>query len=82
MKYLIEFHNVPHEIALYVEEIKIYGEVVLYQERYPMYLYLESPWDKEILEEQLGVKQVREPLYRAKDTVSVIRGIMEQKGML
>jgi hypothetical protein len=57
-KYMIEFHNVPHELSLYFEEIKVYGEVFYYNERYPMYIWIESFWEKDILESAFGVKKV------------------------
>lgn len=58
MKYMLELHNVPHEITMYVEEIKLYGEVMRHTERYPQYVWIDSPWDKDIIETIMGVKQV------------------------
>jgi hypothetical protein len=70
--YLIELHNVPHEVALYVEELKMYGDIKRYSERFPLWIWLESPWEKDILEKAMGVKQVKPPLYRRQTDISVI----------
>lgn len=65
MQYFIELHNVPHEIALYVAELKLFVSVEHYNERYPTYLWVETEWDKDILESLLGVKKVNPKRYRA-----------------
>lgn len=78
-KYLVELHNVPHEIALYVEELKMYADVKRHSERFPLWIWVESPWEQDILENIMGVKQVRPPLYRQQNTTSVLRDIMMER---
>ncbi len=58
MEYMIELHNVPHELALYVEELKLYGDVTHHNDSYPVYVWMDSLWDKDILETSFGVKKV------------------------
>lgn len=55
MKYLIELHDVPHELILYVEELKLYGEVTHHRKTF---VWLESFWEIDILQSVMGVKQV------------------------
>lgn len=57
-KYLIMLHNVPHEIQMYVEEIKMHGDILYHSQRYPTNIWLESYWEQGILEEVIGVKKV------------------------
>jgi hypothetical protein len=57
-QYLIEFHNVPHELRLYLEEIKVYGEIRHTTDKMPQYVWLESFWDLDIVEGAMGVKKV------------------------
>lgn len=78
---MVILHNVPHEIFLYLEELRVYGEIVHHKEKYSTIVYLESPWDKEIISSVFGVKEVREPLYAVRDTNSVLREIMERRGL-
>ncbi|MNS83625.1 hypothetical protein D3C71_901050 [compost metagenome] len=81
MKYMVILHNVPHEIFIYLEELKVYGEIVHHKEKYPTIVYIESLWDKEIIASVFGVKEVREPLYAVRGTDSVLREIMERRGL-
>jgi hypothetical protein len=53
--YMIELHNVPHELQLYIEEIKMYGNIQYNSSRY---VWLETMWDEDILKNALGVKKV------------------------
>jgi hypothetical protein len=62
-RYMIELYNVSHEIAMYLEDLKDYGEITHYTERYPTMVWLESMWDKDVLKTIYGVKIVREPKY-------------------
>lgn len=64
MTYMIEVHNVQHEIYMYIEELKLYGDIVHHSELFPTYIWLESDWEHDILKELYGVKSVREPKYR------------------
>jgi hypothetical protein len=57
-QYLIELHNVPHEVVLYFEELKHYGQVTNRSERYPTFIWMESFWDIDILQSAMGVKKV------------------------
>lgn len=57
--YMIELHNVPHELELFVSELSLYGEITYQNPRYPTFVWMESFWDKDILESSLGVKTVR-----------------------
>lgn len=58
MKYMIELHNVPHEIYMYVEEVKLFGDVTRHDEKFPTYVWIDSEWEKDILETIMGVKKV------------------------
>lgn len=57
-EYFIVLHNVPHEIQLYIEELKEYGEITHRSERYPTQVWLSSYWDMDIIQSAMGVKQV------------------------
>lgn len=67
MKYMIELHYVAAELELYAEELKQYGLLIHRSDRYPAVLWLESEWDKEILEQVYGVKKVRLPIYQREE---------------
>jgi hypothetical protein len=58
MKYLIELHNVPHEIAMYVAEIEMFGEITQYKESFPLFVWVDSEWETDILSEIMGVRKV------------------------
>ena len=75
-EYLIELHNVPHEVAMYVEELKLYAEIKRYSERFPLWVWVESPWEQDILETIYGIKKVKPPLYRQKHNKSILKDIM------
>lgn len=64
MKYMIELQNVPSEIYFYIAEMKDFGEVVMHPESLPTFVWLESEWEKDILEGLYGVKKVYEPKYK------------------
>jgi hypothetical protein len=63
MDYLIQLHNVPHEIQFYVEELRPYGEITRHVASLPLFVYISSEWDKDILENATGVKKVWEKKY-------------------
>lgn len=81
-KYMIELHLVPHEIAMYLGEIEMYGEITHYNEHYPTYVWIEAPWDKDIIERIYGIKKVWEPLIRTTNTESILRDITHQRGLM
>ncbi|RPK20101.1 MULTISPECIES: hypothetical protein [Paenibacillus] len=60
MEYMVELHNVPHEIPTYISELMLYGDITYQVERYPVYVWMESMWDLDILSSSLGVKKVHQ----------------------
>jgi hypothetical protein len=66
---MIELHPVPHELYMYIEELKFYGTIDRHCERYPTVLWLNSNWEPDILSGVMGVKKVREPIYKYKQEV-------------
>lgn len=65
MEYLIELHNVPFEIPMYVADLTAYGEITRHGEWFPIYVWLTSPWEQDIIEVVFGVKKVWPRRYKA-----------------
>jgi hypothetical protein len=70
---MIVFHNVPHELALYKSELSLFGEIFDAPESLPTHIWIESDWDKDILESIMGVKKVYPKRFENKQ-LSVLTG--------
>lgn len=80
MQYLIELDNVPNEIPFYIEDLKDYGEITRYSEKYPTYVWITSPWQQDILEVVFGVKKIWAKRYDRNPKLSVLK-ISHEKGL-
>ena len=63
MRYMIILHNVHHELRMYIEDLKPFAEKIEYLPKMGNVVFMESEWEKDILECLIGVKEVREPKY-------------------
>lgn len=81
-KYMIELHLVMHEMTMFLADIEMYGEITHYNERLPTYVWIESPWDQDIIETIHGIKKVYSPLYRPKNHESTLKDISQRRGLI
>lgn len=81
-RFMIELHLVVHEITMYLADLELYGDITHYNERYPVFVWIETPWDKDIIEGINGIKTVWEPnVLRSPNTESVLREITYRRGL-
>lgn len=57
-QYLVELHNVPHELTLYRSELSQYGTITYCTDYMPTYVWVDSPWDIDVIMDYFGVKKV------------------------
>lgn len=81
-RYMIELHHVVHEVSMYLADLEMYGDITHYNERYPVYVWIESLWDKDIIESVYGIKKVWSPLAVMSHHTSSLKDISYERGLI